>query len=285
MLLYWLIMQKSFGREVAGVFIKVVAVLLTFVLVLAIADSWYSQDNLSDGTCNIAVFPLEGVIIPFDTYEGFPLVTTPKDVRSFIRQAEDDVYIKGILFEINSPGGTPVASEQIADMIKETSLSTVSLIGDVGVSGAYMAAVASDWVVASAMSGVGSIGVTMSYIENSKKNEEEGITFVQLSSGEFKDAGNPDRPLSEEERKLFERDLELVHKEFVKKVAEMRGKSVEEIEAVADGSSVLGVRALEAGLIDAVGGRSVAKEKFAEMLNLSQEDVVFCEYKGDSLLF
>jgi protease-4 len=265
--------------------LRIVAIVLSLILILAIIDVWYSDERISDGFCNVAVFPIEGVILPFDSYENYPLITTPKAVRDFVEKAENDMYVEGLLLEINSPGGTPVASEQISEIIRGTSLSTVSLIGDLGASGAYLVAASADKVLASSMSDVGSIGVTMSYTENSKKNEEEGVTFVELASGEFKDAGNPNKPLSEEERELFEADLELVHQEFVKKVAEMRGKSVEEIQALADGSSMPGVRALEKGLIDAVGNRQTARQEFAKTLGINEDQVIFCEYSGGLLLF
>lgn len=278
-------MAKTFGREVAGVFLRVVAVIISVLLILGIIDAWYNYEIISDGTCNIAVFPVEGAIMPFSGFMDFPLVTTPQIVRDFVGRAENDFGIEGLLLEINSPGGTPVASEQISDIVRSTSLPTLSLIGDMGASGAYLVAASADKIIASSMSDVGSIGVTMSYTENSKKNEEEGVTFVQLSSGKFKDAGNPEKPLTEEERKLFEADLELVHKEFVKKVAEMRGKSVEEIDALADGSSMPGVRALEKGLIDMIGNRQTARQEFAKTLGIPEDQVVFCEYTGGLLPF
>ena len=236
------------------------------------------MDTISDGICNVAVLPIEGVILPFDSYTDYSLVTTPRTVRDFIERAEKDTSIKGLLIEVNSPGGTPVASEQISKMIQGTSLSTISLIGDVGASGGYLVAAGADKVLASAMSDVGSIGVTMSYTENSKKNEEEGVTFVELSSGKFKDAGSPEKPLTDEERALFEADLQIVHDEFVKQIADLRGRSVEEIQALADGSSMPGVRALEAGLIDVIGAREEARDEFAHMLQLDKSEVKFCEY-------
>ncbi len=282
---YILIMQKTFGREAAGVFLRVIAVLLTFLMILGITDAWYRSDLVSDGFCNIAVLPIEGVIIPFNSYADFSLVVTPSTVRDFIDKAENDRNIKGLLLEINSPGGAPVASEQVSQAIRGTSLPSISLIGDMGTSGGYLAAAGADKIIASSMSTVGSIGVTMSYLENSKRNEEKGITFVELSSGEFKDAGNPNKSLTEEERELFEAELDLIHGEFVKSVAELRGKSVEEIEVLADGSTVPGVRAIELGLIDLIGNRQTAKEEFAKTLDLSVEEISFCEYKGSLLPF
>ena len=71
----------------------------------------------------------------------------------------------------------------------------------------------------------------------------------------------------------------------MKKVAEMRGKSVEEIEALADGSSMPGVKALEKGLIDVLGNRQTARQEFAKTLGIGEDKVVFCEYAGGILPF
>ncbi len=272
---------RSFRREAVSVLFKAAVIVAAIILVLSFLGFYYEQGEyaISDGQCNVAVLPIEGVILPFASYSDYDLITTPTMVRDFIRRAEADPFIEAILLEINSPGGTPVAAEQISEIVSDTTLPTISLIGDMGTSGGYLVAAAADSIIASPMSDVGSIGVTMSYLEESLKNEEEGLTFVPLASGEFKDAGNPNKPLTDEERTLFEADLALVHEEFVKKVAEFRGLSIAEVEALADGSSMPGVRALEAGLVDQLGGRQVAKSVVSVTLGIESSQISFCEDK------
>jgi len=271
---------RTFGREVASVFLRASVLVVTVVFLFVFVASWYQLESISDGSCNIAVLPIEGAILPFTGFADFPLITTPSQVRDFIASAESDINIDGILIEINSPGGTPVASEQISQYLRLSTLPVVATIGDIGASGAYLVAASADIIIASAMSDVGSIGVTMSYLEASEKNAEEGLTFVELNSGEFKDAGNPDKPLTPAERAIFERDLEIVHDEFVRQIATLRNKDVAEIEALADGSSMPGIRALEVGLVDRLGGRVEAREEFATRLNLTEDAIVFCEYES-----
>jgi protease-4 len=275
--------ERSFGREVANVTLRVIAVFVTVILIFAVADGWYEGVGVSDGTCNIAVLPIEGVILPFSGLSEGDFYITPSTVRTFLDEAEQDPFIDGVMVEINSPGGTPVAASQIAERIFESSLPTVGVIGDVGASGGYLVGAATDHLIASAMSDVGSLGVTMSYVEESKKNEEEGLTFVPLASGTFKDAGNPNKPLTEEERALFERDLELVHNAFVNEIATYREVSFETIDALADGSSMTGGRAMESALIDELGGRKEARAHFANTLSLDPADIVFCEYEPPQL--
>ena len=124
----------------------------------------------------------------------------------------------------------------------------------------------------------------MSYLDNSAYNEIEGYTYVELASGKFKDAGSPDKPLTDEERELFMRDINIVHEEFVNAVATLRNMPVAEIQALADGSSMTGRQAETAGLVDKIGGRSAAKNVFAQALSLTESEIVFCEYVTDTLL-
>lgn len=277
-------MQKSFLRETAGVLMRATVVVLTVVVVITSISFLYKfETGISDGICTIAVLPVEGVILPFHGLGGFDLVVTPEIIESFMTQVENEKKIEGVLVEINSPGGTPVASQRVAERFRSSTLPVVGLIGDVGSSGGYMVAAATDYLIASPMSDVGSIGVSMSYLEESIKNEEEGLTYVQLTTGKFKDIGSPNRPITDEERELLQADLQIVHNEFVSIVADYRDMEVPAVEALADGYSFPGSRALELGLIDSLGSRERAKEVFAEILDKPVEQIVFCEYKSSLL--
>lgn len=279
-------MQKTFLRETAGVVMRAFVVVLTIVITITSISALYEvETKISDGTCTIAVLPVEGVLLPFHGLIDYEMVTTPETVESFMTAVEEDKNIKGVLVEINSPGGTPVASARIAEQFKNSSLPVVGLIGDLAASGGYMVAAATDFIIASPMSDVGSIGVNMSYVEESKKNEEDGLTYVQLTSAKFKDIGNPNRPITEEERTLLEADLALVHNEFVSLVATYREMDRDVVAGLADGSSMPGIRALEVGLVDALGGRTDAKNAFAEILQTSAENIRFCEYNRGFLPF
>jgi protease-4 len=258
---------------------------LFFVLVSGLGAMVEFDEGISDGQCNIAVLPLEGMVLPYHGLVDVPLVVTPELVEDFVRVAEQDDQIDALLLEINSPGGTPVASERIAERLRSSTLPTVGLIGDQGASGGYLIAASTDYLLASAMSDVGSIGVDMSFVEESSRNEQEGLTYVQLTTGQFKDIGNPNRPVTEEERALLQADLELVHQHFIDLVSEYRRIDRDEVEALADGATMPGVRAVSAGLIDAIGGRQEARSALATLLNIDLGAVRFCEYEAPLLPF
>jgi len=283
-------MQPSYGRELASVITKSVFTIGTFLTIIILTISvltvqFDDQTFISDGTCNIAVLPIEGVILPYTGLEGFDLVVTPEIVNAFMDAAEEDDNIDGVLIEINSPGGTPVASHRIAERLHSSSLPVVGLIGDIGASGGYMVAAASDFLIASPMSDVGGIGVNMSYVEQSEQNEEEGLTYVQLITGKFKDIGSPDRPITEEERALLQSDLDIIHNEFIDIVTEYRELPREQVVAVADGASMPGTRALDNDLIDALGDQPEATAALAGFTEGPLDEIEFCEYDRGFLLF
>ena len=277
-------MHLTLGREGCIIIFKAAVVITTIVLIIASISALYDvQTTVGDGTCNVAVLPIEGTILPYNGLTNELLVVTPKMIEDFMTTVEDEKAIDAVLVEINSPGGTPVAAQRIAQRLHSSTLPVVGLIGDIGASGGYMVAAATNYLIASPMSEVGSIGVTMSYVENSKQNEDSGLTYVQLTTGKFKDSGTPERAITEEEREMFQKDLNVVHDEFVNMVATYRNKSSEDIKKLADGSTMTGQRALEAGLIDKVGGRKEAKEALANILGRKVDDIKFCEYSPSLL--
>jgi protease-4 len=251
-------------------------------------DDWsgYTASTMiSGGWCNIAVAPVLGDIIAYSgadkdgysTESDLPVSTNPDDFSSFLRQAEADPYILGVLVRIDSSGGSPVGGEVIANALRRSILPSVALLGDVAASAGYLIASGANTVIASPFSDVGSIGISMSYLENTQQNETEGLSFVSLSSAEFKDYGSPDKPLTLGERALLERDLKIYHQYFVELVAENRELPIEAVEALADGSSMPGSLALENGLVDTLGDQETARGWFAQELGLTPAEIVFCE--------
>lgn len=239
------------------------------------AESWTPAMG-----CNVVGIAVHGDISitpysysPEECVEGCPSGTYSNDVIKYLNTAREDSSVRAILLDVSSYGGEPVPSEEIAAAITQTEKPSVAWIRQVGASGAYWIASAADTIVASANSDVGGIGITMSYLDNVNKNNQEGLTYNNLSSGKFKDAGNPDRALTDEELDLFRRDLAIIHTNFIAAVAVNRALPLEQVEALADGSTMLGAMALENGLIDAIGGQ---KEAYAALEEQIGEEPVIC---------
>lgn len=251
-------------------------------------DEWSgynASQYVSDGYCNIAVLQVFGDVISYagankdgiTMTDDLPPTVNPDDVNSFLQSAEADENILGILAEVDSMGGSGSAGEAIANRLKRSPIPVVALVRESANSAGYMIATGADTIIASSFSDVGSIGVTMSYLDNTKQNEDAGLEFISLASGKFKDSGTSDKPLTAEERTLFERDLKIWHEAFVKKVSENRSIPIEDVAKLADGSSMAASLALEHKLVDVIGDKETAREWFAKELDIQTEEVVFCQ--------
>jgi len=266
------------------ILIVVVLGLISLSLLIGggIGLSWY--ENQQPASCNVADITLYGTLVYYPsestgaatsaTGDGSLDQTAAEDIRHDIEAADSDPSVKAVLLQIDSPGGDPVAGEDVANALQHASKPTVALVADEGTSAAYWAATGAQTIFASANSSLADIGVTQSYLQDTERNDENGLQFISLTAGKYKDMGNPDAPLTPEEKTLFERDLTITDQNFIAQVAENRGLSVASVTALADGSSMLGKMALQNGLIDKIGNiydvESYLKDKIGS-------DVALCE--------
>lgn len=286
----------NFKTTPKDVFKLIVAVILFFVIMIAVpfaysyffndksADDISSTDNSQEAeeNCNVIGLNLHGTLLTYlspdtlnDKGDVVEDISASEVILAGIRDAESDDNIKAIILEVDSQGGLPVAGQEIAVALKAAQKPTVALIRQTGASAAYMAATGADTIFASPYSDVGGIGVTFSYMENYEKNKKEGLNFISLSSGKFKDAGDPDKQLTKEEKDLFMRDVLKVHELFVKAVAENRNLTVEKVNRLADGSTMLGEDALKNGLIDKLGEFEAVRNYLKDLVG---EELDICWY-------
>ena len=191
--------------------------------------------------------------------------------------------IKAILFEINSPGGTAVASEEIVNAVKKSKKYKVAWIRDQGASGAYWIASAADKIVASPLSITGSIGVLGSYLEFSGLLTRYNITYERMVGGKYKDLGTPYRELTDEERILFQRSIDELHDYFMQDVAKNRDIPENKIREIATGMFYTGKQAKELNLVDVLGGKEEAL--MLMLLNIKRKKVFLAHYTECSQIF
>ena len=158
------------------------------------------------------------------------------------------------MIEVESGGGGAVAGEEISNAVKNSKKPVIAFIRGIGASAAYWSVSGADRIFASKNSDVGSIGVTSSYLSNAEKNIQDGYTYEELSSGKYKDTGDPDKVLTAEEKALILRDVNIVYANFIEAVSQNRNLSIEKVKSFADGSTVLGEKAKSLGMIDEIGG-------------------------------
>ncbi|MDD4606756.1 MAG: S49 family peptidase [Patescibacteria group bacterium] len=277
------ILTKTLGFNFKK-FFKIIFIIIIFIAAyiiikdevkyqLDIGDDYYESDDLSSD-CNVVGVILHGELVTYiaDSDDSESNQTTSENIVYTLEDLAKNEDVKAIILEIDSLGGDPVAGEEVANALKRVTKPTVALIRGYGDSAAYCAATGADVIFASKNSDIGCIGATASYLDYSQQNQQEGITYNQLSSGKFKDMFDYDKPLTTEEKTLIMRDINILHENFIKDVAENRQMDIDQVRKLADGSSMLGEMALEKGLIDQIGDeyevRKYLKEKLGEEIKI-----------------
>lgn len=242
-----------------------------------IYDDYYSDyeedpyESYED--CNIQGLDIYGEIYTYmpnkeendyeEEYEDTKVIS--EEIIYDIKSANLNPFIKAIFINVDSQGGSPVGGEEISIAIKNSEKPVIALIHDLSASAGYWAISSADHIFASRNSTIGSIGVTMSYLNEVELNNKEGYKLEELASGKFKDSGTPYKNLTKEEKDIFMRDLIIMHDNFIEDIAQNRNLGILKIRSIADGSTVLGERAKELGLIDEIGSIYDA-EKYLENL-------------------
>jgi protease-4 len=260
--------------------VKILLVLTLFSMIIA---SLYSGDEDSTIGYNTAIIPINGIITTSSSEGLFDSEQAgSREIVATIEKVRNDPSIEAVIFEINSPGGSPVATDEISSAIKKLNdegIVTVSVIRETGASGAYWISSSTNHIVANRMSIVGSIGVYGSYVEVAGLLNRYNMTYRRLVSGEYKDAASPLKQLSSAEEALIQGKLDLLHKEFIKAVAENRNITYESVEKLATGEIFLGLEAKDNGLIDELGGKEEAIKYIESNLNITVKTKEFSREK------
>jgi protease IV len=235
-------------------------------------------DSYSYEDCNVLALTIKGEVFTYVTEKMLEYnddITSAEEIARGLVEAERDDGIKAVLLSVDSYGGDAVAGEEIASALKRFNKSSVALVRGLGLSTAYWASTGADKIYASKLSEVGSIAVTMSYLDESRRNDREGYLYTELSSGKFKNLGDPNKPLTLEERSILMSDLQKMHNVFVQDVARNRDLEISKVAKLSDGRSYLGADALAHGLIDEIGDLDTATKYLEEVLG---EKVEYCWY-------
>ncbi len=184
--------------------------------------------------------------------------------------------VRGVLLDISSGGGEVVASTDLYLAVKRLDQvkPVYASIGSIGASGAYLAALGARRVYAYPESEVGSIGVIFAHVAVRDLVRRLGISVELLHEGVHKDAYQGYRPLTEEERAKLQAITHEGYEQFVELVARERKRPVEEIRPLATGEFWTGTRALQLGLVDALGDRELVLEELAQLTGVPSRKLV-----------
>ena len=213
------------------------------------------------GDEKILLIDIDGPISnrPKETLAGFQSETGMVDrIREILKKAENDKKIKGILLRINSPGGTVTSSDIIYHEIKSFkeryNVKVYVSVVDVAASGGYYIAMAGDSIMAHPTSLVGSIGVLALKINLEGLMGKVGVEWEVVKSSEKKDFMSPFRPLTKEERTLFQETIDSYYNRFVDVVVLNRSRlDARAVKILADGRVYNARQALEKYLVDSIG--------------------------------
>jgi protease-4 len=197
-------------------------------------------------------------------------ITARKLVKDF-QAAIDDSRVKAIVLRVDSPGGDALASDYIADAMKQAKGKKPIIVsqGYVAASGGYWLSMYADTIVAAPGTITGSIGVIGGWFYNNGFKEKLGMSTDFVKIGAHADLGFgmrlplvgvmiPDRNLSVEERARAESFIKTYYKEFIDKVAFGRKMKVDRVEAIAEGRVWTGLDGKRNGLVDVLGGMATA---------------------------
>ena len=181
-------------------------------------------------------------------------------MKRLLAEVAEDGDLDAVVLRVDSPGGDAIASEEIWGAVGELqrALPVVVSMGDVAASGGYYMSAGADAIVASPSTLTGSIGVFGVLFNASDLYDKVGIDWDLLETNPAADFPTSTRPLSEEERAIFRGLIEHTYRTFLGRVAEGRGMSEAEVDAVAQGRVWSGADAANRGLVDRVGGLETA---------------------------
>ncbi len=238
------------------------------------------------GDDKIVVIPIEG-LISFSSGESIWGRESLADrVVESLKAAEEDPKVKGIILQIDSPGGGITASDVIwhqVNQFKASGRKVVASLGDLAASGGYYVACPADRIVAYPTTITGGIGVVIHTFNVEGLMAKLGLKSVTIKAGQQKDILSPFRTLTHDERRLLQEVVDEMFYRFIGVVSEGRGLDEEEVKKIASGTIFTGEQALELGLVDKLGYRDEAVGEALELTGLEEARIV--EYRRTRTLF
>lgn len=232
----------------------------------------------------IAVIYAEGDIVSGKGAQG---QIGSESMNEKIKKAREDEEVKAVVFRVNSPGGSALASEVMwreLELLKAEKPLIVSM-GHYAASGGYYISAPADAIYADRMTLTGSIGVfgLFANVGDAMRNKL-GITTDVVRTNKYSDIGTAFRTPSKVEVDYFQRSVEDTYSTFVSRVAAGRNMTSEAVDNIGQGRVWSGTDALEIGLIDGIGGLIDAIALAADRVGVADDFRIY-EIKSDPTPF
>jgi protease-4 len=189
------------------------------------------------------------------------------DMVKTLREVRRDETVKAVVFRVNSPGGSALASDRIWREVKLLAREkpVVVSMGDVAGSGGYYISCGATWIVAERNTITGSIGVIGAVPSLQGLFDKVGLSVTSIARGKNAQMVSATGEISEEGREILMKYLRSVYDDFLARVSEGRKLSTEAVASIAEGRVWTGRQALQHGLVDEIGGLDAALAKAREL--------------------
>ncbi len=252
-----------------------------------LADYVLDRPELGDTDHTVSVIFATGVIMPgesrFDNFQG--KIAGSETIVAELESVGEDEDVDAVILRVDSPGGSALASDLIWKAIVEVQKEKPVIVSMSGMaaSGGYYISCLADSIFADAGTLTGSIGVYAGKMSRTAMYEKIGVNREFITRGEnallFSDEGG----FSENQRELFQNQLDAFYERFLTKVADGRGLTRDEAHAVAQGRVWTGYQGVDAGLVDELGGLHRALTSAKWTLGLKATDKISVVTFGEEM--
>jgi protease-4 len=235
-----------------------------------------------EGGDKVLLIGIEGTISeskpkprPFSFSESTGMIPLLKEE---LKKAQEDDSVKAVVIKVDSPGGSVTASDiiyhELVSFKNRKKIPVVVCMMDVAASGGYYVSCAADRIIAHPTTITGSIGVLALKVSAAGLLDIIGVKNETIISGDKKDMWSPLRPLTPEERKIFQGMIDDLDKRFLEVVTAARHPSDAQIKTFSDGRILSAREAQDLGLVDRLGYISDAVEEAKALAKIKQAKLV-----------
>ncbi|MEG0845260.1 MAG: signal peptide peptidase SppA [Raoultibacter sp.] len=220
---------------------------------------------------SVGIIDISGTI----QYDG--TTCSPEGLKAQLDKAEDDPHIKAVVLRVDSGGGTATAGEEMATYTRDFSKPIVVSSASMNASAAYEISSQADYIYTAKTTAIGAIGTAMQVSDLSMLLEKLGIKVENITSADSKDSSYGTRPLTEEERAYYQKQINDINETFIETVAQGRGITTEEARALATGLTFTGMDAVKNGLADEIGTLEDACAKAADLAGITDYETLYLQ--------
>ena len=245
------------------------------------AKNYYQEATLDDSDNIVYVIPLEGDIVEAQTeiFSGEANINVNETIAK-LNIAKENKKIKAVVLRVNSPGGSALTSDIIAEKVKELASEKPVYVSmsSVAASGGYYISANANKIYVDRNTVTGSVGVVSVLVDYSSLLKDNGVNVEKISEGEYSDLYSADTFTEKKYNKIYNSNLK-VYEDFLNVVSNGRKIDKERLKELAEGRVWTGTEAVKNGLADEIGGLYSTIYAITEDNNIDDYTVVLAKDK------